>query len=42
MRFFEMFYIMIYFFIAIVAAILLYPFSFLISDKHHEENGYDY
>jgi hypothetical protein len=42
MRFFEMFYILIYFFIAILAGILLYPLAFLFSGKHHEEDGYDY
>jgi hypothetical protein len=42
MKILEMIYVMIYFFIAILAGIILYPLSFLIAETHYEENGYDY
>jgi len=39
--FLEMVYFMIYFLIAIIAGIILYPLSFLIKKEHYEESGYD-
>jgi hypothetical protein len=39
--FFEMLYFMIYFLIAIIAGIILYPLSFLVKKEHYEEGGYD-
>ena len=39
--FFEMVYVVIYFLIAVVAGIILYPISFLIKKEHYEESGYD-
>ena len=42
MKILEMIYVVIYFFVVIVAGIILYPLSFLIGGTHYEENGYDY
>ena len=42
MKILEMIYVVIYFFVVIVAGIILYPLSFLINGTHYEENGYDY
>lgn len=42
MKILEMIYVMIYFLVAILAGIILYPLSFLINGTHYEENGYDY
>ena len=41
MKFLENVYAIMYLFIAIVAAIILYPLSFLSKKHHHEESGYD-
>jgi hypothetical protein len=41
MKLLETVYAIMYFLIAIVAAIILYPLSFLFSKPHHEESGYD-
>jgi len=41
MKFLEYIWISIYFFVALLAAIILYPFSFLVSKKHYESDGYD-
>ena len=41
MKTLEMIYVMIYFFVAILAGIILYPLSFLIGTVHYEESGYD-
>jgi ABC-type phosphate/phosphonate transport system permease subunit len=41
MKLLETVYAIMYFLIAIVAAIILYPLSFLFSKVHHEESGYD-
>jgi hypothetical protein len=41
MKFIETVYSIMYLFVAVVAAIILYPLSFLISKPHHEESGYD-
>ncbi len=41
MKLLETVYAIMYFLIAIVAAIILYPISFLFSKVHHEESGYD-
>ncbi len=41
MKFIETVYAIMYFFIAIVAAIILFPVSFLFAKTHHEESGYD-
>ena len=41
MKTLETVYAIMYFLIAIIAAIILYPLSFLFSKVHHEENGYD-
>jgi hypothetical protein len=41
MKTLEMVYSIMYFLFAIIAAIILYPLSFLFSKVHHEENGYD-
>jgi len=40
-QFIEMVYMMLYLLIAVLAGIILYPFSFLIEKNHHEESGYD-
>jgi len=40
-QFIEMVYMVFYLFIALMAGIILYPFSFLIEKYHHEESGYD-
>ena len=42
MKFFEMVYVFMYFLVAIIAGVVLYPLSFLISSNHYEECGYDY
>jgi hypothetical protein len=41
MKFLETVYAIMYLFIAIVAAIILYPLSFLSKKDHYEESGYD-
>ncbi len=41
MKLLETVYAIMYFLIAIIAAIILYPLSFLFSKVHHEESGYD-
>ena len=41
MKFLETVYIVMYLFVAVVAAIFLYPLSFLYKKDHHEESGYD-
>jgi ABC-type phosphate/phosphonate transport system permease subunit len=41
MKTLETVYAIMYFLIAIIAAIILYPLSFLLSKVHHEESGYD-
>lgn len=41
MKTLETVYAIMYFLIAIIAAIILYPLSFLFSKVHHEESGYD-
>ena len=41
MKTLEMVYVIMYFFVAILAGIILYPFSFLIGTDHYEESGYD-
>jgi ABC-type phosphate/phosphonate transport system permease subunit len=41
MKFLETVYAIMYFFIAIVAAIILFPVTFLFAKTHHEESGYD-
>ena len=41
MKTFEMVYAIMYFLIAVIAAIILYPLSFLFAKPHHEESGYD-
>ena len=41
MKTLEMVYVIMYFLIAILAGIILYPFSFLVSGSHYEESGYD-
>ena len=41
MKTFEMVYAIMYFFIAIVAGVILYPLSFLSNKDHYEESGYD-
>jgi hypothetical protein len=42
MKFFEMVYVYLYFLVAIIAGIILYPLSFLVGSVHYEESGYDY
>jgi ABC-type phosphate/phosphonate transport system permease subunit len=39
--FLEMVYVVIYFLIAVIAGIILYPLSFLSKKNHFEESGYD-
>ena len=41
MNILETMYAIMYFLIAIVAAIILYPLSFLFAKPHYEESGYD-
>ena len=41
MKFLENIWSCIYFFVAMLAAIILYPLSFLVSKTHHESDGYD-
>jgi hypothetical protein len=41
MKFLEMVYAIMYFLIAILAGIILYPLSFLSRKDHFEESGYD-
>ena len=41
MKLLETVYAIMYLFVAIVAAIILYPLSFLSKKDHFEESGYD-
>jgi hypothetical protein len=41
MNILETVYAIMYFLIAILAAIILYPLSFLFAKPHYEESGYD-
>lgn len=41
MKLLETVYAIMYFTIAVIAAIILYPLSFLFAKPHHEESGYD-
>jgi hypothetical protein len=41
MKFLEYIWICIYFFVAVLAAIILYPLSLLAVEKHYESDGYD-
>ena len=41
MKLLETVYVIMYLFVAIVAAIILYPLSFLSKKHHFEESGYD-
>ena len=41
MKTLEMVYAVMYLLVAIIAGIILYPLSFLVSGSHYEESGYD-